>query len=74
MQSWCWGRVRHGLHITSHSLCVLSQVVGVVTRKDLAEPNAKLVLGHKASAGLTTASADDLVRMESLPFIPYGES
>ncbi len=41
-----------------------------MTRKDLAEPNAKLVLGHKASAGLTTASADDLVRMESLPFIP----
>ena len=48
------------------------QVLGVVTRKDLAEPNAKLVLGHKASVGLTTVSADHLARSQSLPFIPYG--
>lgn len=45
----------------------------MVTRKDLVEPNAKLVLGHKASAGLTSPSTDNLVRAESLPFIPYGE-
>lgn len=30
------------------------------------------VLGHKASAGLTSASAGDLVRHETLPFVPYG--
>lgn len=30
------------------------------------------VLGHKASEGLASASTTDLVRHESLPFVPYG--
>ena len=48
------------------------QVVGLVTRKDLSEPNAKLVLGRKANLGLASGSTDNLVRGETLPFIPYG--
>lgn len=32
------------------------------------------VLGHKAGVGLAGASADSLIRHESLPFVPYGES
>ena len=47
------------------------QVVGVITRKDIAEANAKLALGRKANLGLTTPS-DQLVRGSTLPFIPYG--
>ena len=47
------------------------QVIGVVTRKDVAEANAKLALGRKANLGLTTNS-DSLTRPDSLPFIPYG--
>jgi len=47
-------------------------VVGLVTRKDLSEPNAKLVLGRKANLGLASGSTDNLVRGETLPFIPYG--
>ena len=47
------------------------QVMGVITRKDIAEANAKLALGRKANLGLTTPS-DRLVRHGSLPFIPYG--
>ena len=47
------------------------QVMGVITRKDIAEANAKLALGRKANLGLTTPS-DRLVRAGSLPFIPYG--
>lgn len=46
------------------------QVVGVVTRKDIAEANAKLALGRKANLGLTTPS-ESLVRPSTLPFIPY---
>lgn len=45
--------------------------MGVITRKDIAEANAKLALGRKANLGLTTPS-DRLVRHGSLPFIPYG--
>ena len=44
---------------------------GLITRKDIAEANAKLALGRKANLGLTTPSAH-LVRRDSLPFIPYG--
>ena len=44
-----------------------------MTRKDLSEPNAKLVLGRKANLGLASGSTDNLVRGETLPFIPYGE-
>ncbi|KAK9901698.1 hypothetical protein WJX75_008976 [Coccomyxa subellipsoidea] len=47
------------------------KVMGVITRKDIAEANAKLALGRKANLGLTTPS-DRLVRHGSLPFIPYG--
>ncbi|DBB10920.1 TPA: hypothetical protein ACH3X3_007381 [Trebouxia sp. C0006] len=47
------------------------KVIGVVTRKDVAEANAKLALGRKANLGLTTNS-DSLTRPDSLPFIPYG--
>ena len=47
------------------------QVFGLITRKDIAEANAKLALGRKANLGLTTPSAH-LVRRDSLPFIPYG--
>ena len=47
------------------------QVIGVVTRKDITEANAKLALGRKANLGLTTNS-DSLTRPNSLPFIPYG--
>ena len=43
----------------------------MITRKDIAEANAKLALGRKANLGLTTPS-DRLVRANSLPFIPYG--
>lgn len=43
----------------------------MVTRKDVAEANAKLALGRKANLGLTTNS-DSLTRPDSLPFIPYG--
>jgi hypothetical protein len=43
----------------------------VITRKDIAEANAKLALGRKANLGLTTPS-DRLVRAGTLPFIPYG--
>lgn len=49
------------------------QVVGLVTRKDLTEPNAKLVLGRKANLGLASGSTDALVHDEGLPFIPYGK-
>ena len=49
------------------------QVVGLVTRKDLTEPNAKLVLGRKANLGLASGATDALVHDEGLPFIPYGE-
>ena len=52
-------------------LTVVPQVIGVVTRKDVAEANAKLALGRKANLGLTTNS-DSLTRPDSLPFIPYG--
>lgn len=45
--------------------------MGVITRKDIAEANAKLALGRKANLGLTTPS-ERLVRRGSLPFIPYG--
>ena len=48
-----------------------AQVMGVITRKDIAEANAKLALGRKANLGLTTPS-ERLVRRGSLPFIPYG--
>ena len=51
--------------------CSRSQVMGVITRKDIAEANAKLALGRKATLGLTTPS-ERLVRHGSLPFIPYG--
>ncbi|CAK0770655.1 hypothetical protein CVIRNUC_003789 [Coccomyxa viridis] len=47
------------------------KVMGVITRKDIAEANAKLALGRKATLGLTTPS-ERLVRHGSLPFIPYG--
>ncbi|KAK9816592.1 hypothetical protein WJX72_002361 [[Myrmecia] bisecta] len=47
------------------------KVIGVVTRKDVAEANAKLALGRKANLGLTTPS-ERLVRQDTLPFIPYG--
>lgn len=43
----------------------------MITRKDIAEANAKLALGRKANLGLTTPS-DRLVQHGSLPFIPYG--
>ena len=43
----------------------------MITRKDIAEANAKLALGRKANLGLTTPS-DQLVRPGALPFIPYG--
>ena len=43
----------------------------MVTRKDIAEANAKLALGRKANLGLTTPS-DRLVKSDGLPFIPYG--
>ena len=46
------------------------QVLGVITRKDIAEANAKLALGRKANLGLTTPS-ESLVRPSTLPFIPY---
>ena len=49
-----------------------AQVIGLVTRKDLTEPNAKLVLGRKANLGLAAGATDALVRSETLPFIPYG--
>ena len=42
-----------------------------MTRKDIAEANAKLALGRKANLGLTTPS-DRLVKPDGLPFIPYG--
>ena len=48
-----------------------AKVMGVITRKDIAEANAKLALGRKANLGLTTPS-ERLVRRGSLPFIPYG--
>ena len=51
--------------------CVCLQVIGLVTRKDVSESNAKLALGRKANLGLTTNS-DRLTRPDSLPFIPYG--
>lgn len=51
-------------------LCKL-QVLGVITRKDVAEANAKLALGRKANLGLTTPS-EQLLRAGPLPFIPYG--
>ena len=44
--------------------------VGLVTRKDLCEANARLALGAKAVAGLATVT-DRLVRPGPLPFIPY---
>lgn len=47
------------------------QVMGIITRKDIAEANAKLALGRKATLGLTTPS-ERLVRHGTLPFIPYG--
>ena len=47
------------------------QVVGMITRKDVAEANAKLALGRKANLGLTTPS-ERLTRSSGLPFIPYG--
>lgn len=47
------------------------QVIGVITRKDVAEANAKLALGRKANLGLTTPS-ERLVNTGNLPFIPYG--
>ena len=47
------------------------QVIGMITRKDVAEANAKLALGRKANLGLTTPS-ERLVRASTLPFIPYG--
>ena len=47
------------------------QVIGVFTRKDVAEANAKLALGRKANLGLTTPS-ERLVNTGNLPFIPYG--
>ena len=43
----------------------------MITRKDIAEANAKLALGRKANLGLTTPS-DRLVKSDGLPFIPYG--
>lgn len=43
-----------------------------MTRKDLTEPNAKLVLGRKANLGLAAGSTDALLDAQSLPFIPYG--
>lgn len=52
------------------SLVSVAQVVGVITRKDIAEANAKLALGRKANLGLTTAS-EQLVAPGGLPFIPY---
>ena len=45
------------------------QAVGLVTRKDVCEANARLALGRKARAGLADAPAR-LVR-PGLPFIPY---
>ncbi len=60
--------------LQTHSYCDKprrAQVMGVITRKDIAEANAKLALGRKANLGLTTPSAR-LVRRGSLPFIPYG--
>ena len=45
-------------------------MVGVITRKDIAEANAKLALGRKANLGLT-APSDQLVQPSTLPFIPY---
>lgn len=51
--------------------CDCLQVIGVVTRKDITEANAKLALGRKANLGLTTNS-ESLTRPDSLPFIPYG--
>lgn len=62
-------RVWSALALTAASLMV--QVVGVITRKDIAEANAKLALGRKANLGLTTPS-EQLVRAGTLPFIPYG--
>ncbi|KAK9790124.1 hypothetical protein WJX73_008199 [Symbiochloris irregularis] len=47
------------------------RVIGVITRKDVAEANAKLALGRKANLGLTTPS-ERLVTTGNLPFIPYG--
>lgn len=44
-----------------------------MTRKDLTEPNAKLVLGRKANLGLASGFTDALVHDEGLPFIPYGK-
>lgn len=43
--------------------------VGLITRKDICEANARLALGRKANAGLATASAR--LTRAGLPFIPY---
>lgn len=45
------------------------QAVGLITRKDICEANARLALGRKANAGLATASAR--LTRAGLPFIPY---
>ena len=60
----------HGV-LQCNAYRIVLQVIGVVTRKDVAEANAKLALGRKANLGLTTNS-DSLTRPDSLPFIPYG--
>ena len=62
--------VVHGLLTMSYYHSGL-QVVGMITRKDVAEANAKLALGRKANLGLTTPS-ERLTRSSGLPFIPYG--
>ena len=59
------------MRMPANQTYALRQVMGVITRKDIAEANAKLALGRKANLGLTTPS-DRLVRHGSLPFIPYG--
>ena len=62
----------YALVVQSSALKVmLKQVMGIITRKDIAEANAKLALGRKATLGLTTPS-ERLVRHGTLPFIPYG--
>ena len=43
--------------------------VGLITRKDICEANARLALGRKANAGLATAS--ERLTRPGLPFIPY---
>eukprot|EP01025_Chloroclados_australasicus_P012437 TRINITY_DN1572_c0_g1_i2.p1 TRINITY_DN1572_c0_g1~~TRINITY_DN1572_c0_g1_i2.p1 ORF type:complete len:958 (-),score=133.08 TRINITY_DN1572_c0_g1_i2:534-3407(-) len=47
------------------------QVAGIITRKDVTEENAKLILGLKANQGSVDLADEKLLSRSSLPFLPY---